>query len=166
MPNEFVIQAPTNSLQLSEKRQAEFTYSVFNASGVHCAPRLSSAPLRRAAKAGSVSRLPNATFPSLIRSSTACKTLCRPQFPAGTYTFALDMLWEGAGEPEQRTVAGSRSPLKCHSPLSGASRGGYMPWRRGAVVGDRYHCWSDPAEPHGGRAGPGDDDRRPSPGRP
>ncbi len=117
MPNEFVIQAPTNSLQLSEKRQAEFTYSVFNASG---RPLRAQALIRTTPPGGEgwFSFAPaERDFPISHSEQYRLQITVPPTVPAGTYTFALDMLWEGAGEPEQRTVAGQSVTFEVPQPV-------------------------------------------------
>ena len=106
MPNEFVIQAPTNSLQLNEKRQAEFTYSVFNASG---RPLRAQAIIRTTPPGGEgwFTLAPaERDFPISHSEQYKLQITVPPTAAAGTCTFAMDMLWEGSGEPEQRTVAG------------------------------------------------------------
>jgi hypothetical protein len=130
MPNEFVIQAPTNSLQLNEKRQAEFTYSVFNASG---RPLRAQAIIRTTPPGGeSWFNLAPAErdFPISHSEQYKLQITVPPTVPAGTYTFALDMLWEGSGEPEQRTVAGQSVTFEVPKPQQRV-----IPWWVYALAG-------------------------------
>ena len=116
MPNEFVIQAPTNSLQLNEQRQAEFTYNVFNASG---RPLRAQAIIRTTPPGGEAwfSFEPaERDFPISHSEQYKLQISVPPTTPAGSYTFAMDMLWEGAGEPEQRTVAGQSVTFEVPKP--------------------------------------------------
>ena len=116
MPNEFVIQAPTNSLQLNEKRQAEFTYSVFNASG---RPLRAQAIIRTTPPGGEgwFNLAPaERDFPISHSEQYKLQITVPPTAAAGTCTFAMDMLWEGAGEPEQRTVAGQSVTFEIPKP--------------------------------------------------
>ena len=116
MPNEFVIQAPTNSLQLDAKRQAEFAYTVFNASG---RPLRAQAIIRTTPPGGEgwFNLAPaERDFPISHAEQYKLQIAVPPTTPAGSYTFALDMVWEGAGEPEQRTVAGQSVTFEVSQP--------------------------------------------------
>ena len=130
MPNEFVIQAPTNSLQLNEKRQGEFTYNVFNASG---RPLRAQAIIRTTPPGGEgwFTLAPaERDFPISHSEQYKLQITVPPTVPAGSYTFALDMLWEGAGEPEQRTVAGQSVTFEVPKPVNG-----HTPWWVYALAG-------------------------------
>ncbi len=52
-----------------------------------------------------------------------------PTAAAGTCTFAMDMLWEGSGEPEQRTVAGQSVTFEIPKPIPP------RPWWIYALIG-------------------------------
>ena len=130
MPNEFVIQAPTNSLQLNEQRQAEFTYNVFNASG---RPLRAQAIIRTTPAGGEgwfTFAPAERDFPISHSEQYKLQISVPPTAAPGSYTFALDMLWEGSEEPEQRTVAGQSVTFEVPKPQAKGT-----PWWVYALAG-------------------------------